>query len=194
MKKIEQESKNKRWIFKLTLSAMFMAIGYFLPFLTGQIPEIGKMLLPMHIPVLLCGLICGWQYGLVLGCALPLTRCLIFGTPIFYPSAISMAFELATYGFVVGMLYSRSKWKCVFSLYRSMFIAMIAGRAVMGLANLTLHGVKGNVYSLTMFLSGAFLNAVPGIILQLILIPAIMIALNKTGAVKFTKKRDVKSE
>ena len=64
----------------LTLSAMFLAIGLVLPFLTGQIPEIGSLLLPMHIPVFLCGLICGWQYGAVVGFILPLLRNLLFGS------------------------------------------------------------------------------------------------------------------
>ncbi len=61
-------------ILNLTLAAMFMAIGIVLPFFTGQIPQIGKMLLPMHIPVLLCGLICGWQYGLIVGFVMPFLR------------------------------------------------------------------------------------------------------------------------
>ena len=66
---------------KIVLSGMFLAIGFVLPFLTGQIQQIGKMLLPMHIPVLLCGLICGAKYGLSVGLLLPLSRSLIFGMP-----------------------------------------------------------------------------------------------------------------
>ena len=76
----------------LVLAAMFLAIGLVLPFFTGQIPAVGKMLLPMHIPVLLCGLICGWQYGLGVGFVLPLLRSLLFSFPAMYPNAISMAF------------------------------------------------------------------------------------------------------
>ena len=83
---------------KMTLSAMFLAIGMVLPFLTGQIPEVGNMMLPMHIPVLLCGLICGWQYGAVLGFVLPLLRYLIFGMPVLFPTGTAMTFELMTYG------------------------------------------------------------------------------------------------
>ncbi len=60
------------------------------------------MLLPMHIPVLLCGLICGWKYGILVGFILPLLRHTIFGMPILFPTGIAMAFELATYGFVIG--------------------------------------------------------------------------------------------
>ena len=87
---------------KLILAAMFLAIGLLLPFLTGQIRQIGNMLLPMHIPVILCGLICGWQYGLGVGFVLPLLRCVIFGMPVLFPTAVSMSFELAAYGFTDG--------------------------------------------------------------------------------------------
>ena len=90
---------------RLTVSALFLAIGYVLPFLTGQIPTVGNMMLPMHIPVLLCGIVCGWQYGLGVGFILPLTRSLIFGKPLLYPNAVSMAFELAAYGAVAGFMH-----------------------------------------------------------------------------------------
>ncbi len=76
-----------------------------LPFLTGQIPEIGSMLSPMHIPVLICGIICGWKYGILVGAITPILRSVIFHMPPMYPTAISMAFELATYGFVSGLLF-----------------------------------------------------------------------------------------
>lgn len=172
----------------LTLGAMFLAIGLFLPLFTGQIPQIGNMLLPMHIPVLLCGLICGWQYGLTVGFILPLLRYAIFGMPVLYPSGIAMAFELATYGLVIGFLYGHSRWKCIISLYRSMIIAMIAGRIVWGTVRVFMLGVASEAFTWQMFMAGAFLNAIPGIIIQLIFIPAIMVALNKTGFVEFSKK------
>ena len=104
----------------IVLSAMFLAIGLVLPLFTAQIPQIGQMLLPMHIPVLLCGFVCGWQSGAVVGFVLPLLRSAIFGMPVFFPTATGMAFELMTYGLVAGLLYSLSKWKCLLALYRSM--------------------------------------------------------------------------
>lgn len=177
----------KKSIKNITLSAVFMAIGIILPFFTGQIPAIGSMLLPMHIPVFLCGLICGWQYGAVVGFVLPLFRSLLFSAPPIFPNACSMALELMTYGLIAGLIYNRSKWQCVFSLYRSMFIAMICGRAVWGVAQVVFLGLGGSGFTLQMFLAGAFLNAVPGIVLQLIFVPAVMIALNKTGLVPFKK-------
>ena len=179
----------KKTVKNLTLSAMFMAIGMVLPFLTGQIPQIGNMLLPMHIPVLLCGLICGWQYGAAVGFVLPLLRSAVFGMPVFFPAATAMAFELMTYGLVVGLLYAISRWQCVVALYRCLILAMIAGRAVWGIVQFIQVGVFGEGFTLKMFMTGAFLNAIPGIILQLILIPAIMVALDRTGLVHFRKHR-----
>ena len=172
----------------MTLAAMFLALGLVLPMLTGQIPQIGNMLLPMHIPVLLCGLICGWPYGLAIGFITPLLRGVLFGMPPLFPIGISMAFELATYGAVVGVLYACARWKCVVSLYRSMLIAMVAGRLVWGAVRVVLTGVAGQAFTWQMFMAGALLNAIPGIVLQLIFIPAMMVALDRTGLVRFTKK------
>lgn len=92
---------------KLTWSAMFIALGLVLPFLTGQIPQFGNMLLPMHIPVILCGLICGWRYGAIVGFVLPLLRYALFGMPVLFPTGIAMSFELAAYGFFSGFLYEK---------------------------------------------------------------------------------------
>lgn len=179
-------TKRKNQLVNLTLAAMFLAIGLLLPLLTGQIKQIGNMLLPMHIPVILCGLICGWQYGLAVGFVVPLLRCAIFGMPMLFPTAISMAFELATYGFAVGFLYFHSRWKCVIALYRCMIIAMLSGRVVWGIVQTCLLGLGENGFTFSAFIAGAFLNAIPGIILQLVLIPSIMIALNRTGLVRFS--------
>lgn len=181
--------KKRSPVLDLTLSAMFLAVGLYLPFLTGQIQQIGNMLLPMHIPVIMCGLICGWKYGLGVGFVMPLLRSLVFSMPVFYPNAVAMAFELATYGFVVGLLYNRSRWKCIISLYRSMIIAMLAGRVVWGVAEVILLGLGENGFTWKMFLAGAFLNAFPGIILQLVFIPAMMLVLNRTGLVKFSRHK-----
>lgn len=169
----------------LTLSAMFMALGMVLPFLTGQIQQIGNMLLPMHLPVFLCGLICGWQYGAVVGFVLPFLRSVTFGMPPLFPTATAMAFELATYGLVAGLLYKRSRWQCVVALYRSLIAAMLAGRIVWGAVEIVLLGLSGSSFTWQMFITGALLNAIPGIVVQLILIPAIMVALNRTGLVVF---------
>ncbi len=171
--------KNKT-IVNLTLSGMFLAVGYVLPFFTVQLQQIGNMLLPMHLPVLLCGLICGWKYGLCVGFLLPLTRSLIFTMPLLYPNAIAMAFELAAYGFFAGFLFQISKKHNLFTLYRALIAAMLAGRAVWGVAQAILLGMGGKSFPISAFFAGAFLNAVPGIVLQLVLIPAIMVVLQRT--------------
>ena len=90
---------------KVVLSGITIALGIYLPFLTGQIPSIGNMLLPMHIPILLCGFICGWKYGLITGFITPLLRSAMFTMPPMFPAAIAMAFELAAYGALTGLLY-----------------------------------------------------------------------------------------
>ena len=173
---------------KLVLAGMFLALGMILPFITGQVPQIGNMLCPMHIPVLLCGFICGWQYGLVVGFITPLLRSFMFGMPPVYPTAIVMAFELMTYGFLSGFLYEHSRWQCVKALYRCQILAMLGGRVVWGVAQMILLGFNGSGFTLQMFLAGAFLNALPGIVLQLVLIPSIMISLNKAGVVRFRRE------
>ena len=93
-------------LFKIVLSSIFLALAYVLPFLTGQIPEIGSMLCPMHIPVLLCGFICGWKYGLIVGIIAPIFRSLTLGMPPLFPTALAMAFELGTYGLLSGLFYN----------------------------------------------------------------------------------------
>ena len=171
----------------LVLSAMFLAIGLVLPFFIGQIPAVGKMLLPMHIPVLLCGLICGWKWGLGVGFVLPLLRSVLFSFPVMYPNALGMAFELAVYGGVIGFLYARSKYQCVKALYRCLIPAMLAGRLVWGAAMVVLMGLGGSAFTWQLFIGGAVLNAIPGIVLQLVLIPVVMVLLDRTKLVRFVQ-------
>lgn len=184
--------KQSRVIRKLVLSAMFMAIGLVLPFITGQIQQIGNMLLPMHIPVLLCGLICGWQYGAIVGFILPLLRYVLFGMPPIFPTGVSMTFELAAYGAVIGLIMQRLSRKntvgdgknYVLNLYLALIGAMLAGRIIWGLVRFILAQATMQPFTLEMFMAGAFLTAVPGIIVQLILIPGIMAALKRAGVLK----------
>lgn len=188
--------KNRK-LFTLVLAAMFLAVGLILPLFTGQIKQIGNMLLPMHIPVLLCGLVCGWQYGMGIGFILPLMRSVIFGMPVMYPTAAAMAVELAAYGFIAGFMYSRARWQCIRSLYRCILCAMIGGRILWGASmSLLMYFGGGGAFTFEMFIAGAFLNAIPGIVVQLILIPAIMLALDKTHLVHFKKhkKQEVRAD
>ena len=170
----------------LVLSAMFLALALVLPFFTGQIPQVGGMLLPMHLPVFLCGLICGWQYGLAVGFVTPLLRLALFSMPPLL-TAVAMAFELAAYGGIAGFLYSRARWQCVLSLYRCLLAAMVGGRLVWAAARVVMTGVAGEPFTWQIFLTGALLNAIPGIVLQLVFIPAVMVALDRTGMVPFRR-------
>ena len=183
-----KQKTSKQRIYDLILAALCMALGIVLPFFTGQIPQIGGMLLPMHLPVLLCGLLCGWQYGGLVGFVLPLLRYAMFGMPPIFPTGIAMAFELAAYGIIAGYLYNHSRWQCVISLYRSLIAAMFGGRIVWGVVRVLLTGVSGEPFTWQLFLSGAFLTAIPGIILQLVFIPVLMVALDRTGMVRFRRE------
>ncbi len=164
---------------KLVLAAMFLALALLLPFLTGQIPEIGSMLLPMHIPVLLCGFFCGWPYGLAVGVISPLLRSLLFGMPPMYPTAVAMVFELAIYGLMTGLLYKRFP-KNIGFCYLTLLISMIAGRVVWGAVSFALYGLSGTAFTMDIFMAGSVIKALPGIAVQLVLIPALVMALDRT--------------
>lgn len=163
---------------KLAYSSLCLALAMVLPFLTGQIPEIGNMLCPMHIPAFLCGFLCGPAWGLAVGFLSPLLRFLLFSMPPIYPKGIAMAFELATYGMVSGLLYRRLPTNLK-SIYTALISAMIAGRMVWGIVQVILAGLAGTAFPFAAFLSGAVTTAIPGIILQLILLPALITAINK---------------
>ena len=162
---------------KIVLAGLMIALAIILPFATGQIPQIGSMLLPMHIPVLLCGFICGWKYGLAVGFIVPLLRSMMFGMPPMM-TAIAMAFELAAYGAITGSLYKVLPGKKV-KVYISLIVAMIVGRVVWGLASLVIYGLTNAVFTWQIFIGGALLNAIPGIILQLIVVPALVLVIEK---------------
>ena len=180
-------SKNiNKKLLNLVLSAMFLALALILPFLTGQIKEIGSMLLPMHIPVMLCGLVCGPQYGVIIGFIAPLMRSMIFGMPVMFPSAISMAFELATYELLAGLLYHVLPKKKT-NIYVSLVLSMVIGRLVWGMVQFCLMGFDLEKFPLSVFWSGAVVNALPGIIIQLVLIPALIIILEKSRIIEKLK-------
>lgn len=167
------------YVKKMTLSALFLAIAYVLPFLTGQIQQIGNMLCPMHIPVLLCGFICGAPWGGLVGVIAPILRSAILGMPLLFPTAFCMALELAAYGFVAGWLYNKLPKKKI-SIYVSLIGSMIIGRIIWGIAMFGCMGFNTSKFGINMFLTSAVLNAVPGIILQIVLIPVVVIALKRT--------------
>jgi thiamine transporter ThiT len=177
MRKIEMTSLQIR---RLTYAALYLALAMVLPFVTGQIPEIGSALCPMHIPALLCGFMCGWPWGLAVGFIAPLLRSALFGMPALFPGAVAMAFELAVYGGMAGFL-RRKLPRRKGMLYAVLLISMIAGRLVWGAVRVILAGLSGSSFTWALFLAGAVNNAVPGIILQLVLIPVLVAAMERAG-------------
>lgn len=163
---------------KTVLTALFLALAYVMPFLTGQIPEIGAMLCPMHIPVLLCGFICGWPWGLAVGAAAPIFRSLTLGMPPIFPAATCMAFELAAYGAVAGLMHKLLPRKKPY-IYCSLIAAMLVGRLVWGAAMYIAMTASGKTFTFAAYLAGAITNALPGIIVQLILMPILVMVLDR---------------
>ena len=132
----------------------------------------------MHLPVILCGFVCGGGWGAAVGFVAPLLRYLLFQMPPIYPTGLAMAFEMAVYGFVCGWLYLRlsgHKWR----IYPALISAMVLGRVVWGIARLILAGLSAQRFTMAAFISGALLTAIPGILLQLVLVPLLVTALER---------------
>lgn len=165
--------KNNKSLMKMILAAVFLALAYVMPFLTGQIPEIGARLCPLHIPVLLCGFICGWPWGLAVGFIAPLLRSVTLGMPPLFPTAVCMAFELAAYGAISGFMHKILPRKKAF-IYCSLLISMIVGRIVWGVAMFAFLGITGGNFTFSIFIAGAFTNAIPGILVQILLMPILV--------------------
>jgi len=176
------DTRNSARIKNITYSGLFLAIAMVLPFMTGQIPEIGSMLCPMHIPVLLCGFVCGWPWGLAVGFVAPVMRSLLFGMPKVFPSALAMTFELAAYGALTGLLYKLLPKKRV-NVYVALISSMIIGRLVWGVAQFLLQKAVGIDFTLAMFMAGAVTTALPGIILHIIIIPVLVEIFSRAGLI-----------
>ena len=172
---------NKKTL-RLTYAALCLALAIVLPFLTGQIPQIGQALSPMHIPVLLCGFLCGWPWGLVIGFIAPLLRSALFGMPAMFPNACAMAFELAAYGALTGVLYKALPKKTGY-VYVTLIAAMIGGRIVWGVVRYIFAGVQGTGFTFAAFIAGVVTGSIPGILLHIVLVPLIVLALQKANLV-----------
>ena len=166
-------SSKKKNLIDMALAAMFLALALVLPFVTAGIPQIGNALCPMHIPVLLCGFVCGPWYAMGVGFIAPLLRFALFGMPPIMPIGIAMCFELAAYGLVSGLMYKYLPKKKPY-IYVSLIGAMLIGRGVWGAARTVLYGLGKSEFGFAAFISGAFTTAIPGIIIQIILIPLLV--------------------
>ena len=176
---------NSLQIRKMTYAAILLALAILMPRVAGLIPDIGKTLNLMHIPVLLCGFLCGWSRGLAVGFTAPLLSSAINGMPGIFPDAVVMAFELAAYGAVAGWMYKLLSRKLgAGRIYIALLTAMIAGRIVYAAVYLFLTGtglVKINEALLAFVWGRAFVKPFPGIILQIILVPLLVMALERAG-------------
>ena len=174
---------SKRWnpTQQIILAAVHLALGLFLPFLTGQLPTLGKMISPMHFPVLLAAFLLGPIWGLILGALTPILRSLIFTMPPMVPMAVCMAFEMGAYGLVTGLinqaLFERDS-KQIARIYGSMVPGMIVGRLVYALVFWLFFD---KVWTFEGFLGATVLGSWPGIVLQLIIIPIIVVAVERSG-------------
>lgn len=175
--------KKQNDLVNLALAAMFLALAYVMPFLTGQVPQIGSMLCPMHIPIILCGFVCGAPWGLVVGFVAPLIRSLTLGMPSLYPVAFAMAFELAAYGFISGILYRIFPKKNGY-IYCTLIISMIIGRLVWGAVQFVCMGLDASKFGFSAFWAGAVTNALPGIVLQIAVIPVVVMLLKKAKLIR----------
>ena len=160
----------------MILAALCLAIAFILPTVTGQ--AINKIWCPMHIAIFLCAYITDRKWGVLVGFSAPLLRGLLFGMPPLFPTGIAMAFELATYGFLSGLLNEKLPKKNG-TIYVSLLCAMICGRVVWGLVSWALYTLVGNPFTWKVFITGALLTAWPGIILQIAVIPLLVMSLRK---------------
>ncbi len=165
---------------KMIYAALCLALCMVLPFLTANNPMLGNVFCLMHIPVLLCGFICGPWWGLAVGAIAPLLRSVTIGMPPLFPTAVAMAFELAVYGLISGLLY-RALPKKPWALFVALIVAMLAGRLVSGAVQFAFLGLFHTKYSMQTFLTASFVTPWPGILIQIVLIPAIVLALDKAG-------------
>ena len=171
-------NNRKNNVLSLTCAAICLALCMVLPFLTGQIKEIGNMLCPMHIPVLLCGFICGPAYAAAVGAIAPLLRFMLFGMPKIFPTGVAMCVELAAYGVIAGALHARLP-KAPRYVYVALIGAMIGGRVLWGIVMAALMAASGSTFTLSAFAAGALFNAVPGIIVHILIIPLIVLAIER---------------
>jgi hypothetical protein len=149
----------------------------------------------MHIPVLLCGFLCGGLYGIVVGAAAPLLSSLLFGMPTLYPSGISMMFELAAYGLATGILFrllvkqiGKTPGLKIATVYITLILSMLCGRVVWGITRVFMTTFSDEAFTFAAFIAGAFTGAVPAIITHIIVIPIIVVALMQARLIDIGKK------
>ena len=162
----------------LVYSALLLSLGVVLPSITHTFGILGTVFLPMHIPVFLAGIIIGPVYGACLGLILPLLNHFILGMPP-VPMLYIMIFELLTYGLISGRLFKKTK-----KIFLSLIASMISGRVVGALvASILFYALGLSKIPTSAWIYGSFVTGLPGIIIQLLLIPIVskMVIKNKAS-------------
>ncbi len=158
----------------LVLAGLFTALGILMPTLFHMMGlNAGQVFLPMHFPVLLCGLVCGWRYGGTCGFIVPLLCSLLTGAPPLFPIALGMAFELCAYGLIAGIMREK------FNVYVSLITAMIGGRLVYSLFAAIFTGAFASSDAVKALAVSLFVTSLPGVMLQILILPSLTYALYK---------------
>ena len=166
---------------RLVIGAMLIAAALVLPMFLGNVQLFMQGVSPMHIPALIAGLTLGPWWGAAVSFIMPLLRGLLFGMPPLMPTGLCMAFELAAYGLITGLLYPifvrRFGKNHVPAILITMLIAMVAGRCVGGVAQALISLGRGGSYGLQAFVTAYFVKTAVGAVLHLIVVPVIVLAL-----------------
>lgn len=167
---------------KLATTGILVALGIILPMAFHAIPRAGMIFLPMHLPVLICGLLCGPAYGAACGVLAPLLSSLLTSMPP-APVLPGMLCELAVYGLVAGLAMRKfASLDYLPRVFCSLLVAMLSGRLVAGLTNALIF--QAGQYSFSAWIQASFVTALPGIAIQIVLIPLLLKALEKSGATR----------
>lgn len=152
-------------------AGLLLAMGVLIPIVFHYFALGGPTFLPMHLPILLGGFLLSPVYALLLGALTPLLSSVLTGMPILFPMAVQMSFELATYGFVISYLYERNTK----NIYVNLISGMLAGRFIAGIVNyILLSQFLAKAFNFKVFLTASFVTGLPGIVTQLILVPALI--------------------
>lgn len=167
---------------KIVLAGLFLSIGIILPPLVGGL---GPVVSPIHFPVILCGLLLGWKYGLIVGLITPPLVSAMWGGQLpMFPIALIMSFECAAYGFLSGFIYKKIQLfkNQLKNLYFALIVSMIMGRIVYLLVIGFLFLIGVSVQSFTFYIGALFVTSLPGIILQILVIPPIVLVIEAEDA------------
>lgn len=171
-------AKIKQYTREMTLTSMFIALGLIVPMIFHTFHLGGPIFLPMHLPVIMCGFLVGRKQGLLCGLIVPLLSSLLTGMPPLFPTAFVMSIELGTYGFVTGWLGKK------INVYGALILAQCIGRITGAVASFILLGLASKPFILSTYITSVFVTALPGILLQLLLIPMGIIFLQRVGVIR----------